>query len=90
MGKVNKANLCNIPEIAALVALSRFYSQMINDIMTVLPLKSSGYANYFRDKWTWDVIRSARSNTQERMSKNNHKISFYIIAHYYNQRHFGY
>jgi len=52
MGKVNKANLCSLPEIAAQIAMSRFYSQIITDIMMVLPLETSGYASSFRHKWS--------------------------------------
>ena len=78
MGKLNKVNLRNITQIAALVAVSRLNSQMLTEIMIVLPVETSGYASYFRDKWTWDIIRTARYNTKERMFKNNHKISFHL------------
>jgi hypothetical protein len=52
MGKLNKVNLRNITQIAALVAVSRLNSQMLTEIMIVLPVETSGYASYFRDKWT--------------------------------------
>jgi len=52
MGKVNKANLCSLPEIAAQIAMNRFYSQIITDIMMVLQVETSAYASSFRHKRT--------------------------------------
>jgi len=45
---MNKANLCSWPEIAILIAMSRFYSHIITDIIMVLPVETFGYASSFR------------------------------------------
>ena len=52
MGKVNKANFCSLPEIAAQIAMNRFYSQIITDTMMVLLLETSGYTSSLHHKWT--------------------------------------